>query len=262
MTHKELTFDIPFHKFQMGRIDTFIDEEILNLKLDKGVVTITAPDQIMLTSIEYEEDLVKDFTEAYIYYTREVQKNTDPYILSKMPTNRITVPFNLSRLVLGDWQQIVFFTLDDMDKITLQLDFQLSHSILGLESMHTTAELQTFDITDIIQRTLMNSHEDKVTVVSPSESAVLYTLYPDKYKDFVAFLEALAPKNKTYRHSHSWDIHEVAYTHIRAAFISQILTLNTSGGGLDLKGERLFLTELDTIPRRRDIYFEIWKESR
>jgi thiamine phosphate synthase YjbQ (UPF0047 family) len=262
MTHKELLFDIPFHKFQMGRIDTFIEEEILNLDLEKGVVKITAPDNVMLTSIEYEEDLVKDFTEAYIYYTREIQKNTSPYILSKMPTNTITVPFNLSRLVLGDWQQIVFFTLDEMEKITLQLDFYASHSILGLESMQTTAELQTFDITDIIQRTLMNSHEEKVTIVSPSESAVLYTLYPDKYKEFIAFLEGLAPKHKTYRHTHSWDVNEVAYTHIRAAFISQILTMDTVNGLLDTKGERLYLTELDTLPRRRDIYFEIWKESR
>ena len=261
MIQKELVFDIPFRKYQMGRIDSFIDEEILNSNLEKGVVRITAPEGAILTTIEYEEDLVRDFTDAFVFFNQELQKNVDPYILSKMPKNTLTVPFNVNRLVVGDWQQIVFFTLQDVEGITLKLEFFASHSILGLESIETTAELQTFDITDIIQRTLMNSHEEKITLVSPSESAIMYTLYPDKYKTLVAFLESVAPKNKTYYHAHSWDENEVAHSHIRSSFVSQVLTLHTLNGGLDLKGERLYFTELDTMPRRRDIYFEIWKEK-
>ncbi|OHD54221.1 MAG: hypothetical protein A2Y33_13030 [Spirochaetes bacterium GWF1_51_8] len=260
MIHKELVFDIPFRKYQMGRIDSFIDEEISNNSLEKGVVKITAPEGVILTSIEYEEDLVKDFTDAFVFFNQELEKSIDPYILSKMPKNALTVPYNVNRLVIGDWQQIVFFALQDIESLTIKLDFYKSHSILGLESIETTSELQTFDITDIIQRTLMNSHNDNVTLVSPSESAIIYTLYPDKYKSLVSFLETVAPKNKEYYHAHSWERSEVAHSHIRSSFISQILTLTTANGVLDLKGERLFLTELDTMPRRRDIYFEIWKE--
>jgi thiamine phosphate synthase YjbQ (UPF0047 family) len=141
-----------------------------------------------------------------------------------------------------------------------RLEFIKSTNILGLESIYTTAHLQTLDVTDVIERTLQHSNGEKVTMISPSSTVALYTLDPAHYPDLIRILTDAAPEDKPYRHSHSWDHRAVAFTHLRASLIGQILTVPTHSGRLSMKpNERLFLTEFDINPARRDIYFEVWK---
>jgi thiamine phosphate synthase YjbQ (UPF0047 family) len=164
----------------------------------------------------------------------------------------------MGRLVLGDWQQLVFFTLKQSMHPRFQLEFQTSNSILGLESIQTNREFQTHDITDIIERTLKNNDEAYVTLISPDSNVMLYTLKPEFHSQLVSLLQEIAPYERNYRHHHSWAPH-VGFIHIRASFISQILTARIEKGQLVLDDERLYLTELDNTPARRDIYFDVWK---
>ena len=255
-----LSFNMAFDRYQMGRIDELIDKEVAANSLEKGVVKITVPDGVFLTTIEYEKDLVRDFMGVYSEFEMHTRNNVSPYILSKLPGNELYIPFNLGNLVIGDWQQVVFFTLAKFKHLEIELEFIESDSILGLESLHTTDELQTFDITDIIQRTLMNSSGENITMIVPSPSAALYTLIPEKFDEFIGFLKTFAPSDCDYLHKNPEDEKADAYVHLRSAVVGQALTLKTNKGELFFnEGERLFLTELDFHPNRRDIYFEVWK---
>lgn len=258
MIQDRIKLDIPFTAYQMGRIDELLNEKIAQHGLEKGVIRLEAPEGVIFTTIEYEPNLVLDFKDAWISFEKDLKPSLHPDILSKIPRNAAVIPFNLGRLVIGDYQQVVLFTSRAFDNLELIISFVPSNAILGLESIHTTTELQTHDITDIVERTLMNTDDCNLTLISPDPSVILYTLNPFLYKEFVEFLQKVAPRDRIYRHSHAW-AESVGFMHIRASFFSQLLTIPIRGGKLNTGDERLYLTELDTSGTRRDIYFEVWK---
>ncbi len=247
-------------KTPLGRIDEIINHEIRADFEERGVIRISGPEGLFFTTIEYEENLVLDFVDTYLAFENTILPGMPDSMKAKLPSNRLHLPYNMQRLVIGDWQQLVFFTTREFESIVIELEFIHSSSILGLESIYTTAELQTLDVTDVIERTLQNSHGEHVTMISPSSSVALYALDPAHYPELLRILKSAAPDDKSYRHTHSWENREVAFTHLRASLIGQSLTIPTSNGRLDLgPGERVYLTELDLMPSRRDIYFEVWK---
>ncbi len=258
---KTLELNVSFDAQKMFRLDSLIMDEIKSCGFEKGVIRITGPEGIFFTTLEFDKDLVSDFSKAYQFFDKKIRKDLDPYLCSKLPDNVMEIPVNLHRLVIGDWQQIVFYTTRSFKSINIQLDFYTSNNILGLESINTTSELQTFDVTDIIERTLMNSNADSVTMIVPSSSVILYTLKPEYYEKMIDMLFTIAPRGKRYKHIHGDDRNRVGYTPLRSAFISQVVTVDTHKGSLDLQGERLYLTEMDIQTRRRDIYFELWNKG-
>ncbi len=258
---KTLEFNIPFKSCNLFRLDSLISDEIAASGFDKGVIRITGPQGLFFSTMEFNKDLVEDFNRMYKNMEKNILPKLDPYLKSKLPGRKMDIPVNLGRLVIGDWQQIVFYTTQDFENIRIELEFFPSDNILGLESMETTTELQTFDITDIIERTLMNCEAERITLVAPSTSVMLYTLKPEYYQRMIDFLMLAVPKGGKYHHVHGSDRNRVGYTPLRSILISQILTLDTSHGGLSLDGERLYLTEMDIQPRRRDIYFELWNKG-
>lgn len=255
---------MPFKAANVFRIDSLVSDEILAAGFEKGVIRLSGPEGLHFTTMEFDKDLSQDFSSLYPHLMKQLKAKTDPYLLSKLPSCSMDIPVNLSRLVIGDWQQIVFYTTQDFPHISIQIEFIPSDHILGLESLDTTTELQTFDITDIIERTLMNCQSEWITLVVPSTSAILYTLKPEYYQSLIELLFRLVPTERKYRHVHGNEPKRVGYTPLRACLISQVLTLPTTQGRLALEGERLFLTEMDIQPRRRDVYFELWNtgESR
>lgn len=255
-----LSFDMPFSKYHMGRIDEIINDEIRASKEERGVIRITGPEGLFFTTIEYEENLVKDFTDVYVNFEKSILPGLPASLKALLPCASICLPYNMNQLVIGDWQQLVFFTTKDLNGIVIELEFIRSGAILGLESIYTTAELQTLDITDVVERTLQNTNGEHVTMISPSSTVALYTLDPSEYPALIKALTATVPQGRRYRHVHSWEAREVAHTHLRSSLIGQAKTLPTRDGRLDLQhNQRLFLTEFDLAPNRRDIYFEVWK---
>jgi thiamine phosphate synthase YjbQ (UPF0047 family) len=244
--------------YRMVRVDEVLNQAVSHHGLEKGVIRITAPQGCLLTTIEYEPGLVEDFIDSWRRFDSEVKVATPPVILDKLVTRTLHLPFNLGRLVIGDFQHVALFATEKTGELFLELEFVPTNSILGLESIETNAEMQTLDITDIVERTLMNVRECKVTMISPDPCVILYTLDPFRFRDMTDFLKRIAPRDAVYRHNHQW-VGGVGFIHVRAAYFSQTLTVKVENGHLSIGGERLFFTELDTHGTKRDIYFEIWK---
>jgi thiamine phosphate synthase YjbQ (UPF0047 family) len=244
--------------YRMVRVDEVLNQAVSRHGLEKGVIRITAPRGCLLTTIEYEPGLVEDFIDSWHRFDRDVKPATSSEVLGKLVSNTLHLPFNLGRLVIGDLQQVALFATEQTGELFLELEFVPTNSILGLESIETNAEMQTLDITDIVERTLMNVRECQVTMISPDPCVILYTLDPFRFHDLTDFLKRVAPRDAIYRHNHQW-VGNAGFIHVRAAYFSQALTVKVENGHLSIGGERLFFTELDTRGTKRDIYFEIWK---
>jgi len=253
-----IDLDCAFEPYRMGRIDSIIGEMVSHLDYEKGIVTIKCPDGVILTSIEFEPNLVDDYIDAFKNYENQIKHSVPDYFNRKIYRKSVSIPFNMGRLVLGDWQQIVFLTLEKVPDIRFQLEISLSDSILGMESIFTNREFQVLDVTDIIERSLKNYSSYNVALVSPEPNVLLITLEPGLSRELISLLQRIAPYEKQYRHHHPWNDH-VGFIHVRASFFSQILSLEIDGGELKIGNEKLFLVELDTSPARRDIYFDVWK---
>ncbi len=98
--------------------------DILNeCQASDGVVTVfVAGSTGALTTMEYEPGLVKDMKELFEklvprdhYYHHEERwhdKNGHSHVRASLIGPSVTVPFRDKRLMLGTWQQLVFFDFD------------------------------------------------------------------------------------------------------------------------------------------------------
>jgi len=88
-----------------------------------GVVTIFVPGSTgAVTTMEYEPGLIKDMEELFEkvaprdhYYHHEERwhdKNGHSHVRASLIGPSVMVPFRDKRLMLGTWQQIVFFDFD------------------------------------------------------------------------------------------------------------------------------------------------------
>lgn len=104
-----------------------ITEEVTG-RLDKeeisqGMVHLFIPGATgAITTLEYEEGLVNDIKDAwermaprYGYYRHDRERNDDnshSHIRASLIGPSLTVPFKDKRLILGQWQRIVFIDFD------------------------------------------------------------------------------------------------------------------------------------------------------
>jgi len=88
-----------------------------------GIVTIFCPGSTgALTTMEYEPGLVKDMQELFEklaprdhYYHHEERwhdNNGHSHVRASLIGPSVTIPFRDKRLMLGTWQQIVFYDFD------------------------------------------------------------------------------------------------------------------------------------------------------
>ncbi len=88
-----------------------------------GSVTVFVPGSTgALTTMEYEPGLVKDMKELFEklaprdhYYQHEERwhdKNGHSHVRASLIGPSVVIPFRDKRLMLGTWQQIVFFDFD------------------------------------------------------------------------------------------------------------------------------------------------------
>ena len=98
--------------------DTLADVPITN-----GIVTVFCPGSTgALTTMEFEPGLVKDMQELFEklaprdhYYHHEERwhdNNGHSHVRASLIGASVTIPFRDKRLMLGTWQQIVFYDFD------------------------------------------------------------------------------------------------------------------------------------------------------
>jgi len=100
-----------------------ISDELSKSNIKNGIVNIFIPGSTgAITTIEYEEGLKKDleiFLEKllpyhahYFHHNTWGDDNGCGHLLSALLKTSLTVPFVNKKLILGTWQQIIFFEFD------------------------------------------------------------------------------------------------------------------------------------------------------
>ena len=104
-------------------ITSQIDEFIKKSRVKEGICLISSPCSTCgITTIEYEPNLVEDFKEFleklapsnkdYRHDKTWGEKNSQSHILSSLIKPFLIVPIDDGKLLLGQWQQIVFIDFD------------------------------------------------------------------------------------------------------------------------------------------------------
>lgn len=258
----KITINRSIPALQMIRIDSDINEVINRYTLRGGVCIVKVPEGAIVTTIEYEPGLINDFRKAYARFKKmKMEEKIDPYLLTKFVKNEMHFPYNLGRLVIGDWQQVVVFTEKEFPEgMEISLSFKEEQNILGLQRIFTEKEFETREICAILETDLKWIEKDSyVTMITPDSTAIIFTLKDEKLEEFYRILYSIAPQNIEYDHNKLWgDVN--GHSHVRASFVGQSITLPVAVGGKIVleNNEKLFLTELNTFPMRRDIYFRVW----
>ncbi len=100
-----------------------VQSTVENSGSSDGTVTIFSPGSTgAITTIEYEEGLLKDFPAmlervsprdiAYEHQRRWHDNNGHSHVRAALLGASLTIPFVKGKLTLGTWQQIVFVELD------------------------------------------------------------------------------------------------------------------------------------------------------
>jgi len=110
---------------EMDVVDVTKDVATLlaDVAITNGVVTVFCPGSTgALTTMEYEPGLVKDMQELFEklaprdhYYHHEERwhdNNGHSHVRASLIGPSVTIPFRDKRLMLGTWQQIVFYDFD------------------------------------------------------------------------------------------------------------------------------------------------------
>lgn len=104
-------------------ITEMVEDKIEKSNMDSGIVNIFVPGSTgSITTIEYEPNLVKDFSNAmeriapsnveYEHHKTWGDKNGKSHIRASIIGPGLTIPFKDRRLLLGRWQQIVYIDFD------------------------------------------------------------------------------------------------------------------------------------------------------
>ncbi len=110
---------------EMDAVDVTKDvaDLLADLPITNGIVTVFCPGSTgALTTMEFEPGLVKDMQELFEklaprdhYYHHEERwhdNNGHSHVRASLIGASVTIPFREKRLMLGTWQQIVFFDFD------------------------------------------------------------------------------------------------------------------------------------------------------
>lgn len=108
-------------------ISSQVSEVVKKSKIKQGICLISCPGSTCgITTIEYEPNLIedfKDFLEKLAPSDRDYrhdktwgEKNGQSHLLSALIKPFLAVPIEDSKLVLGQWQQIVFVDFDSRQR--------------------------------------------------------------------------------------------------------------------------------------------------
>lgn len=100
-----------------------VAEEVEKSKIKDGICLISCPGSTCgITTIEYEPNLIEDFKEFleklvpsdkdYRHDKTWGEKNGQSHLLSALFKPFLTVPIEDGKLVLGQWQQLIFCDFD------------------------------------------------------------------------------------------------------------------------------------------------------
>ncbi len=101
-----------------------VEETVNKSGMDTGICTVFCVGSTgSITTIEYEDGLLKDFPEAmervapkdaiYEHHLRWRDGNGHSHVRASILGPSLTVPFVNSKLTLGTWQQITFCDFDN-----------------------------------------------------------------------------------------------------------------------------------------------------
>jgi secondary thiamine-phosphate synthase enzyme len=104
-------------------ITSEVEHALAEAKLQNGIITLFVQGSTgALTTIEYEEGLLKDLLPALeriaprdVVYEHEKKwhdGNGHSHIRASVLGPSLTIPFTKGKLTLGTWQQVVFIELD------------------------------------------------------------------------------------------------------------------------------------------------------
>ncbi len=108
-------------------ITSQVRKQVEKSDTQQGICLISSPGSTCgITTIEYEPNLIKDFKEfleklapaGKDYYHDQTwqEKNGHSHLLSAIYKPFLTVPIENGKLVLGQWQQIVFVDFDSRSR--------------------------------------------------------------------------------------------------------------------------------------------------
>jgi secondary thiamine-phosphate synthase enzyme len=108
-------------------ITKLVEAQIERSGLKSGLCTVFCPGSTgAVTTIEYEEGLIKDFSVAmervapesarYEHHLRWGDGNGHSHVRASLLGPSLTVPFVNGRLTLGIWQQMVFIDFDNRQR--------------------------------------------------------------------------------------------------------------------------------------------------
>ncbi len=131
------------------------------------------------------------------------------------------------------------------------------------EELHfkTKGELEIKDITDSVQRVLLNSNlkDGIITVFVPGSTGSLTTIEyePGLLNDLPRALEVIAPTNIPYDHNERWHDGN-GRSHVRASMLGPSLTIPFIKGKLTLgTWQQIIFLELDVRPRTRHLILQM-----
>ena len=119
------TVILNFHtkKDEVRNITGEVQDALQRTTLQSGLVTVFVPGATgAVTTIEFEPGLIEDLKGAlqklapddidYAHNLRWQDGNGHSHIRAALIGPSLGIPFSQGRLILGDWQQIVFLELD------------------------------------------------------------------------------------------------------------------------------------------------------
>jgi secondary thiamine-phosphate synthase enzyme len=122
-------FTASFHLNTKGETDMIdITKNVQNILsksgVDSGIVSVTTPGSTAgITTIEYENGLLKDLETAYervaprdgeyAHNEKWGDGNGYAHIRASLTGQDITIPFSSGKLILGTWQQIILIDFDN-----------------------------------------------------------------------------------------------------------------------------------------------------
>ena len=104
-----------------------VAEEVKESKIKQGICLISCLGSTCgITTIEYEPNLIEDFKEFleklapsdknYKHDKTWGEKNAQSHLLSALIKPFLTVPIENGKLLLGQWQQVVFIDFDSRSR--------------------------------------------------------------------------------------------------------------------------------------------------
>lgn len=123
------TVILNFHakKDEVRNITGEVQDALQRTGLQSGLVTVFVPGATgAVTTMEFEPGLIEDLKGAlqrlapddidYAHNLRWQDGNGHSHIRAALIGPSLGIPFSQGRLILGDWQQIVFLELDAMPR--------------------------------------------------------------------------------------------------------------------------------------------------